>query len=278
MGGLGYLAFGRGSQDNVVDNLKDFNLNWPVHSITSVLVAVTSTSKFALASFPLTVGIIDISLNSSYLTDPSKESCTGGTAKLESSPLNKKHSGDDKEASFFKLSKSYSSLGTTSCDFDTDFSCVGEFDDGKAQDLPFEEEKEEEYHTTSLESCLNQAAGIGLITVTSEEKSQDFTENDTFAEKQKVQIIHYRIAIVKLLIRTAVPLIALGLSFVLPNFLQLMSIIGAAFGLLISLVIPLLCFRKLFMDQIPDIENALIIFFILLSFALMFSGLWSSVN
>ena len=169
---------------------------------------------------------------------------------------------------------SYSSLGTSSCEFDTDFSCVGEFD-RRSSNPQFDEEKEEGYHITPIDNFPDRAEKGGIDC---EEKNQEYLQKQLSACKRREKLIHLRITLVKLAIRTVVPLVSLGLSVQLTNFLELMSIIGAVFGLMISLVIPLLCFRRLFKKQISTVENILITFFILLSFSLMISGLWASIN
>ena len=80
------------------------------------------------------------------------------------------------------------------------------------------------------------------------------------------------------MVRTSVPIAALSLGTILPKFLQLMSIIGSIFGLLISLFIPLLCYRKLFKNQISKLENTVLIVFLIISVFLMITGLIASLT
>lgn len=57
------------------------------------------------------------------------------------------------------------------------------------------------------------------------------------------------------LVRTLLPLVALGLAVALPNFAQLLSLVGGVFGILISFVIPLLLYQQIFSDDLNVFEQ-----------------------
>ena len=63
-------------------------------------------------------------------------------------------------------------------------------------------------------------------------------------------------------IRTIVPCCAMLLAIYIPNFFKLLSIIGGVFGNLISVIIPVICYAKIFQESITIWEmrglNALI--------------------
>jgi vesicular inhibitory amino acid transporter len=79
----------------------------------------------------------------------------------------------------------------------------------------------------------------------------------------------------KIALRTSAPLIALGLSIILPDFLELMELVGAVFGIFISLVIPVLCYRKIFQGQLSRVQDVGLLALIVLGSFLIISGVWS---
>ena len=67
---------------------------------------------------------------------------------------------------------------------------------------------------------------------------------------------------VKFILRAMLPLCALFVSWIITDFIKLMGLIGSIFGLLISFIIPLLCYRKIFRKEIKLVENIFILFLI----------------
>jgi amino acid permease len=72
-------------------------------------------------------------------------------------------------------------------------------------------------------------------------------------------------------IRTIVPCFAMALAFYLPNFIDLLSVIGAIFGSLISLVIPCLSYLEIFKDEIRSFERCCLYMIILMGVVLGFA-------
>jgi amino acid permease len=79
-------------------------------------------------------------------------------------------------------------------------------------------------------------------------------------EKQTVKSDEdIRVTILQIAVRTLLPLVAIGLSHLIPDFFKLVSLIGIVSGLSISFLLPLLCYWKIFHREITKIEQNLII-------------------
>ena len=291
---MGYLAFGKYSEQNIVDNLKSFHFVWPVHSILSLLVAITSTSKFALASYPLTSGLIEMMIHNTYFSTSKNDSNidniginmkiidTDSINSIEN--LNSENSTSENVIRRFSpiiqtqnQNPSYSSLGTTSCDFDTENESKS--DECSSYDNLTHKNISKNYHENGQKNINYISSETGVISEIKPTKSNDTNWiKSCFLHLQNQLCFMKRENSVKILIRTSVPIAALSLGTILPKFLQLMSIIGSIFGLLISLFIPLLCYRKLFKNQISKLENTVLIVFLIISVFLMITGLMASLT
>lgn len=69
-------------------------------------------------------------------------------------------------------------------------------------------------------------------------------------------------------IRTLIPVLAMTLAIILPSFIELLSIIGAVFGALISLIIPSLSYLKIYEGELLFAERMILYVIILMGIIL----------
>jgi hypothetical protein len=82
--------------------------------------------------------------------------------------------------------------------------------------------------------------------------------------------------IVTCLVRTMLPLLALRISYTLPEFIILLSLIGCVFGVFLSAIVPTLCYLKLFKWEISPLKTVLLTLCVI--FSIVCSILFSCLN
>jgi amino acid permease len=280
VGGLGYLTFGRDAEGNITDNLKATEqFQGPVFILATFLVAVTSTSKCILSSYPLTNGLIDMIFRSSYFKKRSVPLAANLSGLIlansddwitveESIPTDSMVVGLD---GGLNSSRMVVGLDYGSIDNDYKFSYSN---NGSSDEI-----KEE----TTLEQDNMPEQGLNYFFNDKYYPSQ-LSEQNLQQQRQNLQESQSKtwkerfVVFVKILIRTMVPIIALGLRAVLPNFITLMGLIGAIFGLQITLIIPVLCYLRIFRGQLSLGERFLLILLLIGGCVAIVSGVWFLLN
>jgi hypothetical protein len=78
------------------------------------------------------------------------------------------------------------------------------------------------------------------------------------------------------LVRATLPLLALRISYTLPEFIILLSLIGCVFGVFLSAIVPTLCYLKLFKWEISPLKTMLLTLCVI--FSIVCSVLFSCLN
>lgn len=117
---------------------------------------------------------------------------------------------------------------------------------------------------TSNKGIPKRSSSISLIPINYQ--SGNFTEETKEAEYFEPKSPVY----LNVFLRTIIPLFPFALAIAIPNFIKLLSIIGIVFGTIISVIIPILCYFKIYKDEMVTGEwivlSLILIVVILISF------------